>query len=133
MQVTAIEIKYTAGESADKKDIQTCRTLITDKGVVRITFTRAMERSKSLPVQEKYEYHVSPVAVRDRIFSAFGWSVLAAEDKPEKGEAFWQLTVRSGGLPLRLKGHAPPALFADRLADAILSLAKFLREPILFG
>ena len=133
MQVSAIEIKYAADAQADKRSVKTCRTFISDKGVVRVTFERGFEHSEKLPRIEKYEYRISPDAVRKKIFSAFGWAVLAAEDQAEKGDAYWQLTIYQEGINIKLKGHEPPALFGDRLRDAVLSLVKYHREPILFG
>jgi len=133
MQVSAIEIKYVAGSAASKQAVKTCRTFISDKGVVRVTFERGFEKSEKLPLIERYEYHISPDIVQKKIFSAFGWAVLASEDHAEKGEKYWQLTIYQEGINIKLKGHEPPALFGDRLREAVLSLVKYRRTPILFG
>lgn len=130
MEATAIEIKYTAGKG--KKTYRTCKTLITDKGIIRTTFERAMHHSRRVPMIETYEYRISPEAVKEKILSAFGWAVLQAEDAPVRGQAYWQLTVYTNGKKIRLKGATQPVLFGSRLADAVMSLVRFKREPILF-
>jgi len=133
MNPTAIEIKYTAAAGAKGRTVRQCKTLITDKGVVRVTFERALATSKTLPVREVYEYHVAPEAAIEQVLSAFGWAALHAEDKPAKGEAYWQLTVYQPGKNLRLKGASEPLLFGSRLSDAVLGLVKYKQKPILFG
>lgn len=139
--VTAIEITYSSGTLMRADEYRTCKTFISQKGVIRTTFERSMRYSDSfdsevahiLPVKESYEYKLQE-NIATLLFEKFDLLKLkpVENDIPFPDGGSWKITIYTNGVNIKLKGFAPPEPFGEDLADKIIKLIKYRVEPMLF-